>query len=134
MSVYRGHIQASLNVIQPVERDLCCLIVCRWVSSLRKAQMKETTIDYYVQNVSQFITFISETPPPSCRLSKTVLIGLRREMLSIKKSLRRKVAMHRTSVKTGKEQRVISKGTLLQCQSQAKQAIPKILGKFFPPI
>ncbi|CAM4574988.1 unnamed protein product [Leuciscus chuanchicus] len=96
-------------------------------ASLRKALMKETTIDCYVQNVSQFITFISETPPPSCRLSKTVLIGLRREMQSVKKSLRRKVAMHRTSVKTGKEKRVLSKGTILQCQRQAKQAIPKIL-------
>ncbi|CAM4574692.1 unnamed protein product [Leuciscus chuanchicus] len=80
-----------------------------WISSLRHAKMKETTIEYYVQNVSQFLVFISDTPPPSCRLSKTVLFGLRREMQSIKKSLKRKVAMHRTSVKTKKEQRVLSK-------------------------
>ncbi|CAM4539474.1 unnamed protein product [Leuciscus chuanchicus] len=100
-----------------------------WISSLRHAKMKETTIEYYVQNVSQFLVFISDTPPPSCRLSKTVLFGLRREMQSIKKSLKRKVAMHRTSVKTKKEQRVLSKVTILQCQSQAKQAIPKILSQ-----
>ncbi|CAM4574994.1 unnamed protein product [Leuciscus chuanchicus] len=73
-----------------------------WISSLRHAKMKETTIEYYVQNVSQFLVFISDTPPPFCRLSKTVLFGLRREMQSIKKSLKRKVAMHRTSVENKK--------------------------------
>jgi len=111
-----------------------CLFLCRWVTSLRKAHKKETTIEYYVQNVSQFLNYVCETPPPSCRLSKTVLIGLRREMMSIRKSLKRKVAMHRTAVKTVKEQKVLSKATLLKCLSQAKQAIPKILSKFFSPI
>ncbi|XP_016382922.1 uncharacterized protein LOC107719893 [Sinocyclocheilus rhinocerous] len=98
-----------------------------WVSSLRKANMMATTIQHYAVNVGCFIKYIAETPPPSCRLSKNALIGLRREMLSVRKSLKRGVAMHRTSMRAEKEVQVIAKATLLKCQTQAAQAIPELL-------
>ncbi|XP_016146086.1 uncharacterized protein [Sinocyclocheilus grahami] len=98
-----------------------------WISSLRKANMTPTTIQHYAVNVGCFIKYIAETPPPSCRLSKNALIGLRREMLSVRKSLKRGVAMHRTSVRAKKEVRVIAKATLLKCRTQAAQAIPELL-------
>lgn len=64
-----------------------------------------------------FIRYIAETPPPSCRLSKNALIGLRHEMLSVRKSLKRGVAMHRTSVRAKEEVWVIAKATLLKCRT-----------------
>ncbi|KAK7172392.1 hypothetical protein R3I93_004652 [Phoxinus phoxinus] len=74
-----------------------------WVSSLRQAKMAVTTIQHYVLNVGCFMRFLSETPPQSCRLSSKALVGLRREMGSLRKSLKRDVAVHQTAVKEGKE-------------------------------
>lgn len=90
--------------------------------------MTETTIKHYVDNVSQFIDFITETPPQSSRLSKNVMVGLKREMKGLRKSLKRGVAMHRTNVKAAKEERVISKALLLECRNKAKMCIPEALG------
>ncbi|RXN15049.1 hypothetical protein ROHU_028371 [Labeo rohita] len=98
-----------------------------WVSSLRKSNMTVTTIQHYVMNVGTFFSYIAETPPPSCRLSRNALIGLRREILSLRKSLKRGIALHRTSVRAEKEVRVIAKSTLLKCRTQAMQAIPELL-------
>lgn len=93
--------------------------------------MTKTTIKHYVDNVAQFIDFIAETPPQTCRLSKTVMVGLRREMKGLRKSLKRGVAMHRTHVKTSKEEKVLSKALLLECRDKAKIGIPQALGKLF---
>ncbi|RXN39294.1 LRR and PYD domains-containing 3-like protein [Labeo rohita] len=93
-----------------------------WVSSLRKANMTVTTIRHYVMNVGTFFSYIAETPPPSCRLSRNALIGLHREIQSLRKSLKRGIALPRTS-----EVRVIAKSTLLKCRTQAMQAIPELL-------
>ncbi|KAI2647251.1 hypothetical protein H4Q32_026407 [Labeo rohita] len=98
-----------------------------WVSSLRKSNMTVTTIQHYVMNVGTFFSFIAETPPPSCRLSRNALIGLHREIQSLRKSLKRGIALHRTSVRAEKEVRVIAKSTLLKCRTQAMQAIPELL-------
>ncbi|XP_057180265.1 uncharacterized protein LOC130547909 [Triplophysa rosa] len=98
-----------------------------WVSSLRLSGVTETTIKHYVDNVSQFIDFITETPPQTSRLSKNVMIGLRREMKGLRKSLKRGVAMHRTSVKASKEEKVLSKGLLLECRNKSKLGIPEAL-------
>lgn len=46
-----------------------------------------------------------------------------------RKSLKRGVAMHRTSVRAEKEVRVIAKATLLKCRTQAAQVIPELLSK-----
>ncbi|XP_056589091.1 uncharacterized protein LOC130409250 [Triplophysa dalaica] len=98
-----------------------------WVISLRNSGVTETTIKHYVDNVAQFIDFIMETPPQSSRLSKNVMVGLKREMKGLRKSLKRGVAMHRTNVKAAKEERVISKALLLECRNKAKMCIPEAL-------
>ncbi|KAI7808200.1 hypothetical protein IRJ41_020067 [Triplophysa rosa] len=100
-----------------------------WVSSLSRSGVTETTIKHYVDNVSQFIDFIAETPPQTSRLSKNVMIGLRREMKGLRKSLKRGVAMHRTSVKASKEEKVLSKGLLLD--SPGDGPTPRIQWKFY---
>lgn len=91
--------------------------------------MTVTTTQHYVTNIGGFIKYITETPPPSCRLSKTALIRLRREVVNLRKLLKRHVAIHQTLVKAEKEVRVISKATLLKCQTLAAQAIPDLLSK-----
>ncbi|XP_073730792.1 uncharacterized protein [Misgurnus anguillicaudatus] len=99
----------------------------RWVNSLRAAQMKETTVKHYVDNFAQFIDFIAEAPPQSCRLSRNVLTGVRREMKGIRKSLKRGVALHQTKVKAEKEEKVILKSTLVACKEKAASHIPDAL-------
>ncbi|XDV26279.1 hypothetical protein PO909_030037 [Leuciscus waleckii] len=98
-----------------------------WVSSLRQAKMAVTTIQHYVLNVGCFMRFLSETPPQSCRLSRKALVGLRREMGSLRKSLKRGLAVHQTAVKEGKETNILAKATLLRCRELAAKAIPELL-------
>lgn len=64
----------------------CC---CFFVPCAGGSHMKETTVRHYAQNVAQFFDYIAETPPTSCRLSRTVLIGLRREMRWVLKTMDR---------------------------------------------
>ncbi|CAM4570936.1 unnamed protein product [Leuciscus chuanchicus] len=89
--------------------------------------MAVTTIQHYVLNVGCFMRFLSETPPQSCRLSRKALVGLRREMGSLRKSLKRGLAVHQTAVKEGKETNILAKATLLRCRELAAKAIPELL-------
>ncbi|KAI7805290.1 hypothetical protein IRJ41_004054 [Triplophysa rosa] len=56
-----------------------------------------------------------ETPPQTSRLNKNVMIGLRREMKGLRKSLKRG------------EEKVLSKGLLLECRNKSKLGIPEAL-------
>ncbi|XP_039505455.1 uncharacterized protein LOC120461372 [Pimephales promelas] len=77
--------------------------------------------------IFHFDFFLSETPPQSCRLTKKALVGLRREMGALRKSLKRGVAVHQTQVKEGKEVNIIRKPTLRKCRELAAKAIPDLL-------
>lgn len=101
-----------------------------WLLFLRQAKISEPTIHHYLKNVAQFLQFVNETPPPTCRLSSVTLFGLRREIRSMIRPVRRSVAVHRVAVKQAKEGRLISKATLRACQEAAKKRIPEILSKF----
>ncbi|XP_039504161.1 uncharacterized protein LOC120460460 [Pimephales promelas] len=86
--------------------------------------MTVTTIQHYILNVGCFMRFLSETPPQSCRLTKKALVGLRREMGALRKSLKRGVAVHQTQVK---EVNIIQKPTLRKCRELTAKAIPDLL-------
>ncbi|XP_051538590.1 uncharacterized protein LOC127431957 isoform X1 [Myxocyprinus asiaticus] len=73
------------------------------------------------------MAYVKDTPPPTCRLSQAVLLGIHRELRAILKSLQCGVVMHQISVKQSKEDHIILKSTLKKCRSMAKQAIPDIL-------
>ncbi|XP_016373395.1 uncharacterized protein LOC107712588 [Sinocyclocheilus rhinocerous] len=105
-----------------------------WLSFLRRAKITEPTIHHYLKNVAQFLQFVNETPPPTCRLSRVSLFGLRREIQSIIRPVRRSVAVHQVAVKQAKEGRLISKVTLRACREAAKKRIPEILNKFSTPL
>ncbi|XP_051984259.1 uncharacterized protein LOC127644880 isoform X7 [Xyrauchen texanus] len=98
-----------------------------WISSLQQAKIKDTTIQHYILNIAKFVSFVRDTPPPSCRLSKQVLVRIQQELRGLLKSMKRGMALHQVSMKQVKESRVLSIETLLKCRSLAKQAIPKIL-------
>ncbi|XP_073730751.1 uncharacterized protein [Misgurnus anguillicaudatus] len=98
-----------------------------WVTNLRASKMTETTLNHYLNNVAQFLDYIHETPPPTSRLSKKSMLGIRREVRALLKGLRRGVVMHQIGVKQAKEGRVIPKAVLRQCLSEAKKRIPEVL-------
>ncbi|RXN37522.1 hypothetical protein ROHU_001978 [Labeo rohita] len=98
-----------------------------WLSFLRQCQISEPTIHHYLKNVLQFLQYIKETPPPTCRLSRVALIGIRRELQNLMRPVRRSVAVHEVAVKQAKEGRLIPKATLRACREAAKKKIPEIL-------
>nr|XP_055065259.1 uncharacterized protein LOC129447519 [Misgurnus anguillicaudatus] len=98
-----------------------------WVTNLRASKMTETTLNHYLNNVAQFLDYVHETPPPTSRLSKKSMLGIRREVRALLKGLRRGVVMHQIGVKQAKEGRVIPKVVLCRCLSEAKKRIPEVL-------
>ncbi|XP_073729772.1 uncharacterized protein [Misgurnus anguillicaudatus] len=98
-----------------------------WVTNLRASKMTETTLNHYLNNVAQFLDYVHETPPPTSRLSKKSMLGIRREVRALLKCLRRGVVMHQIGVKQAKEGRVIPKVVLRRCLSEAKKRIPEVL-------
>lgn len=101
-----------------------------WLSFLRQSNISEPTVHHYLKNVAQFLQYLNETPPPTCRLSRVVLVGLRREIRNLICPVRRSVVVRELDVKQAKEARLIPKATLRACRESAKQKIPEILGKF----
>ncbi|KAI7789481.1 hypothetical protein IRJ41_011755 [Triplophysa rosa] len=81
----------------------------------------------HVAALTQFMDYVGETPPPTCRLSKQALLRIRWELRVLLKSLKRKVTMHQIEVKQAKEGRLIPKEVLRRCRVEAKQSIPRIL-------
>nr|XP_055062965.1 uncharacterized protein LOC129446029 isoform X1 [Misgurnus anguillicaudatus] len=51
----------------------------KWVTSLRAIKAAETTVGHYLKNVAQFLDYLSETPPPSSRLSYKAMLAIRHE-------------------------------------------------------
>ncbi|CAM4688133.1 unnamed protein product [Leuciscus chuanchicus] len=100
-----------------------------WHNSLKHAKIAEPTIQMYLKNVAQFLAYVTETPPPICRLSCVVMVGLNREKRSLIRSVRRRVVVHEVAVKQAKEGHLIAKATLRQCVASAKSAIPEILAR-----
>ncbi|KAI7795895.1 hypothetical protein IRJ41_009167 [Triplophysa rosa] len=129
-------IKHFLGYMAEVQSNLASLLfindtkkIRSWLTKLRQAKITETTIHHYLKNLAQFLDYISETPPATCRLSKIELVTLRREVRMLIKGLRRKVVTHEFAVKTAKEAKNISKSCLLKCRVTAKKAIPDILAR-----
>ncbi|XP_076852287.1 uncharacterized protein LOC143505579 isoform X2 [Brachyhypopomus gauderio] len=98
-----------------------------WVRSLMIEKVVASTLAHYVKNVAQFLGYLKDTPPPTCRLKRVSLINITREIKGIIKKQRRSVVIHEIKVKESKDGRAISKETLLQCRLKARQQIPEIL-------
>ncbi|XP_073729960.1 uncharacterized protein [Misgurnus anguillicaudatus] len=101
----------------------------RWVGNLGRSKITATTVNHYLKNVAQFLDFLAETPPKTCRLSKNAMTRVRREVRMLLRSMKRPVTMHQMEVKEVKEGQLISKQVLRRCNAEAKKAIPRILDK-----
>nr|XP_055065242.1 uncharacterized protein LOC129447502 [Misgurnus anguillicaudatus] len=112
--------------VSPLTSSLC---VRRWVGNLGKSKITATTVNHYLKNVAQFLDFLAETPPKTCRLSKNAMTRARREVRMLLRSMKRPVTMHQMEVKEVKEGQLISKQVLRRCNAEAKKAIPRILDK-----
>lgn len=123
MSVGQSNL-ASLAFINQTKR------MRAWLNSLKQSKISDPTVHHYLKNVAQFLAYVAQTPPPTCRLSRTVMVGLQREIKAMIRSVRRSVVVHEVKVKQAKHGRLIPKATLRQCVATAKLAIPDILGKF----
>jgi hypothetical protein len=104
--------------------------VFRWVQFLQKNKAI-TTVNHYTLTIGAFLKYSEETPPSGCRLTVNQWRGINRLMKGISKSMRRPVSLHQIKVKDNKEGKVVSKKSLLECQSLAKAKIPQVLSKFF---
>lgn len=105
-----------------------------WHNSLNHAKIVEPTVHMYLKNMAQFLAYVTETPPPTCWLSCSVMVGLNREIKAMIRSVRWRVVMHEVAVKQAEEGHLIPKATLRQCVASAKTVIPEVLGKFLPPL
>ncbi|XP_071212416.1 uncharacterized protein [Salvelinus alpinus] len=98
----------------------------KWVQFLQKNKAI-TTVNHYTLTIGAFLKFSEETPPPGCRLTVNQWRGINRLMKGISRSMRRPVSLHQVKVKDNKEGKVVSKKSLLECQSLAKTKIPEVL-------
>ncbi|XP_052371744.1 uncharacterized protein LOC127928571 [Oncorhynchus keta] len=98
----------------------------KWVQFLQKNKAI-TTVNHYTLTIGAFLKYSEETPPPGCRLTVNQWRGINRLMKGISKSMRRPVSLHQVKVKDNKEGKVVSKKSLLECQSLAKAKIPQVL-------
>ncbi|XP_073729769.1 uncharacterized protein [Misgurnus anguillicaudatus] len=101
----------------------------RWGGNLGRSKITATTVNHYLKNVAQFLDFLAETPPKTCRLSKNAMTRVGREVRLLLRSMKRPVTMHQMEVKEVKEGQLISKQVLRCCNAEAKKANPRILDK-----
>lgn len=100
-----------------------------WVESISRTQLKASTVSHYLTNISQFVEYLREAPPPHCRLGSSALTGLSRELRYVRKSVQRKLVLHQLRVKADKDSRGMSASLLMECRDKARLEIPKLLGK-----
>ncbi|XP_037544560.1 uncharacterized protein LOC119421255 [Nematolebias whitei] len=86
-----------------------------------------TTACTHLKNVYQFLEYFTETPPPSCRLSRAQQIGVLRALKNCIRQLRKDVVLHQITVKDAKVSRIISAQTLTKCRDLARSRIPQLL-------
>ncbi|XP_067249026.1 uncharacterized protein [Chanodichthys erythropterus] len=98
-----------------------------WLNSLTEAKINKTTIHQYLKNIVHFLDYLAETPPPTCQLSKLVLVGIRREARAMLKLFWRKEVVPGAAFKQAKDDNLIPKAMLKECLSCAKRMIPEIL-------
>ncbi|TNN31818.1 hypothetical protein EYF80_058024 [Liparis tanakae] len=108
----------------------------KYASQLMRELNEVTTIQFYHQNIVQFLAYLQETPPRSCRLRRTQVLGITRVVQRALKQLGRAVVTHQLKVKARKMKNIISRSSLLRCQDQARLAIPELPSKtlFIPKL
>ncbi|XP_071061200.1 uncharacterized protein [Pseudochaenichthys georgianus] len=98
-----------------------------WSRSLMKSSLQVTTSDFYIKNISHFLKYMADTPCKGSRLSQTDMILIKREVVAILKSLKRKVLIHQMQVKRDKMEGLPSHNDLMTCLTSTTTRIPQLL-------
>jgi len=88
-----------------------------------------TTINFYLRNILQFLTYLQETPPRSCRLRRAQISGITRAVQRALRNLARPTVTHQLKVKAAKMKKIVSRASLRSCQEQARLVISELLSK-----
>jgi len=86
-------------------------------------------VTLYVGHALAFVEYMADTPPRHCRLTKGQLVVLKRELRKVLRLAGRTVLGHQAALKQQKQQRLVTRESLLTCQSKAKAIIPTLLSK-----
>ncbi|XP_029281733.1 uncharacterized protein LOC115003935 [Cottoperca gobio] len=97
-----------------------------WCDKLLKT-MKVTTVEFYLKNNLQFLTFMQQTPPRSSRLTKANMVGVVRDMKVALKSLKRLVVVHQMAVKRTKYSELPGGDAIASFVDGATLKIPQLL-------
>ncbi|XP_071062370.1 uncharacterized protein [Pseudochaenichthys georgianus] len=98
-----------------------------WSRSLMKSSLQVTTSDFYIKNISHFLKYMADTPCKGSRFSQTDMILIKREVVAILKSLKRKVLIHQMQVKRDKMEGLPSHNDLMTCLTSTTTRIPQLL-------
>lgn len=100
-----------------------------WPALLGRTRMTEPMRQHYLKNQAQFLDYLSETPPASCRLSSMALVLIRREVRALICGKCWHFIVYKVRTKQAKESRLISKASLVRCPQTAGRNIPALLSK-----
>ncbi|XP_034055401.1 uncharacterized protein LOC117535148 [Gymnodraco acuticeps] len=98
-----------------------------WSRSLIKSSLQVTTSEFYIKNISHFLKYMADTPCKGSRLNQNDKIVIKREVIAILKSLRKKVLIHQMQVKRDKMEGLPSHKDIMACLTAAKTRIPQLL-------
>ncbi|XP_034076558.1 uncharacterized protein LOC117549075 [Gymnodraco acuticeps] len=98
-----------------------------WSRSLIKSSLQVTTADFYIKNISHFLKYMSATPCKGSRLNQNDMTVIKRELVAILKSLRKKMIIHQMQVKRDKMEGLPSYKDIMACLTAAKSRIPQLL-------
>lgn len=101
------------------------LVSHRYVDTLQCTSKAITTANFYLRNVSQFLTYFAQTKPKLCRLSNTQVVGVQRCVLQALRNLRRWVTLHQVEVKRVKLTRVLTVANLQRCDREGQGGHPE---------
>lgn len=101
--------------------------VLSWPADLTGRGRAITTVKVYLVNVRQFMTYFSETPPRSSRLSKTQIVSIIRALKQANNQIGTPVLLQQLRVMGEKVQRCVTPDILRRCFGQCHTWIPRLL-------
>lgn len=107
------------------------IFLSRWPQHLVKEGKAIRTIKSYLVNISEFIAYFRDSPPPYSSVPKTALDAVLKALSSSVSKLGRRSILKQIKVEQHNVNTVIPKEDLHTCQKTARCRIPEILGKTY---
>ncbi|XP_023188419.1 uncharacterized protein LOC111608431 [Xiphophorus maculatus] len=101
--------------------------VMAWPAYLQGQGKAVTTIKVYLVNVTQFLAYFAETPPPDSTLSRAQIVRATRAVKAASSQIATGIVLRQIRVKAAKEQRMVTADLLRRCRTGAALQIPRLL-------